>query len=250
MLDFENPKIQGSWRGEVKDRNDPEQNKRLKVYIEPLHENISDEDLPWAVPENGGQLGASDDGSYGEGGVPEENSWVKVTFDQGDPSCPIWHGTIEPADTLPDRFLGKEDSAYNTMDSNLESIETAPEKGSYPDSRGWVLGSGIVLEAQDNPDNTRMLVFHPSGFRFEVLDSGVHVKHVEGNLEEVVIGNKDVYVDGERVKEITGNSTTNTGKTHKIEAQDKIELVVGGSSITIDPDNITVDANSDVHLNP
>lgn len=205
MLDFTDPKIQGSWRGKVKNNNDPDQNKRLKVFIKPLHDGIADADLPWAVPVNEGQLGASQDGSYGEGGVPNEGSWVKVTFEQGDPSSPQWHGTIEPADSLPDRFLGNQDTAYDTINSNATSIEPGAETGSYPDSRGWVLESGIVVEAEDS-GSPRILIFHPSGFRFEVLSDGVHVKHVENDDKEIVIGDKEQDIDGDWTINIQGSA--------------------------------------------
>lgn len=225
--------VKGIWRAKVVDRQDPDENRRIKVFVKPIHEGISTQNLPWAVPREGGSIGGSPTGDqgYGEGGVPEKDSWVFVKFEQGDPMSPRWLGSAQPADSVPKRFRGEQDSAYDDIESNKVSgtvTEKSTQTGSYPDIRGWVLNSGIVIEMDES--GPRILVYHPSGFRYEVLSSGDVVEHVEGVSQKIATSDMEQSVGGDKIEEVSGDSEETVSGSKTIDA--------GGATIRMENGNI------------
>jgi uncharacterized protein involved in type VI secretion and phage assembly len=92
----------GLFRGVVKDNDDSSTSwpytGRLKIFVPQVYgEGIKDADLPWAepcLPMGGGRTKINgDEVSCGFVALPPIGSSVWVTFEQGDPSAPVWLGT-------------------------------------------------------------------------------------------------------------------------------------------------------------
>lgn len=222
----------GPWRGFVEDREDPEKSGRIKARIEPLHgkspENggsVPTGDLPWAypmdrqmAPSHLNQEGADNPGSLS---VPYEESWVWIWFDRGDPETPMYKSGARPKGVVPDRFKGDSDTAdtvanENTVDDKF--TEEGPETGQYPDSIGWTLQSGIVVEYDDS-DTPRIFRYHPSGWWEQVDSEGNKNEHIPGDQQEVTEGHKQEHVGMDRTSLVEGNEDEEIrgSETRKVE---------------------------------
>lgn len=93
---------------EVKDNKDPDYNYRVKVKIEGLHDNIADNDLPWAARLDSSFLGIKDDTSI-KHCLPEKNSKVLVLCVANDPNSLVYLGNIYKK---VDNVSPKEDDPY------------------------------------------------------------------------------------------------------------------------------------------
>jgi hypothetical protein len=246
----EPPKLDGEFRGLVRDRDDPEQSGRVKVFVEPIHRGIQTENLPWAIPHQSVVTGGTQDGDdYGSINIPNENTWVVIEFENGRPEQPIYKYEAVNQDQLPDRFQGSQDSVYDDISSNLGDSEPQATVSDYGDVRGFKLKNDIVVEYDDSDNNARILIYHPSGYRDEVLSNGTHVLHSEDDDIEVIAGTKiienaDIRLGTgqiERLVQATIDSKLNNHKHSFVNAH-------GSQSITDAPiEPILTDADKTDH---
>lgn len=208
----------GPWRGYVEDRNDPEKSGRVKARVEPLHgkspENggrVTTEDLKWAYPMNRevapSHLKRDGKQAAGSFSTPYEGSWVWIWFDRGDPQVPMYMPAARPKGVVPDRFKGESDEADKTASENTvddKFKENEPSTGSYPDSIGWTLKSGIVVEYDDS-GSPRIFKYHPSGWWEQIDSEGNKNEHVPGNRQDVTKGDQNTHVGGDRITLIIGD---------------------------------------------
>ncbi len=110
----------------------------------------------------------------------------------------------------------------------------------YPNKYPWVhvqeSESGHVFETDDTPSHKRLNKWHPSGTFEEITDSGKKTTKVVGGDYEIVIGGKNVYIQGACNVTIKGNSkvlfqgdltTEVTGNAYYNYRKDKIERIEG-----------------------
>lgn len=210
-----NTEYEGPVPGTVEQReNDPEgPHQRIKVRVEPIHGEIPVRHLPWAVPVEGSPLGSpspepSLDHDYGTINVPEVGSTVATYFENGDPIKVKYGRAMPDKNTIPKRFDGQEDEIFQTIQSNLISgdiSELETQLPNYPDVRGTLYASGVLFEIDEGDGTERLLWYHPSGWRHEVLPSGDHIIHVEGTQQIMVIDDQEIWVGGNLTEIIKGN---------------------------------------------
>lgn len=98
----------GKYRGFVTDTADPENRGRVKVAVPSV---LGDGTSQWAEPAFPYGGGAS----FGFVAVPPVDSAVLVEFIEGDPSAPIWTGTLwRTAGEVPDEHTGQETKVWKT----------------------------------------------------------------------------------------------------------------------------------------
>lgn len=111
--------------GTVIDNNDPDKLLRVKIRVNILHENISDEDLPWALP---GMLGSGNamTGAAGSISIPQIGSRVLVTFLDDSLYNAMYISWRVDANSIPAELLEDYPNAYGFIDSgnNLFFINT------------------------------------------------------------------------------------------------------------------------------
>lgn len=231
--EFNDPSLPDEiYRGVVVDREDPEQDRRLKVRIPgPINDGIADRHLPWAKPSTSDDVGSLPDVDAGTGGVPSIGATVKVDFIGGDPMDPVWGRPMQQKNSVPKRMLGEKDEAYETMESNLDGEvgERSPELGKYPDVRGTVYESGIVTEVDETDGQRRILRFHPNGYREEIFEDGVRVLHVEGESQRVVKGEAKRKFGSDYTRVVEGDVDDTVKGDVKRERQGSVEETNQGS---------------------
>ena len=75
----------GRWTGKVIDNDDPEKLGRVKIMVFGYYDELSEYAIPWAVPDIG-YIG----GSNGSFIIPENGTFLRGYFDQGDIQKPIY----------------------------------------------------------------------------------------------------------------------------------------------------------------
>lgn len=106
--------------GVVVNNADPQQARRLQVRVAGVHDDVPDEDLPWAVC--GMDAGRGPHSEAAAVAVPRIGALVSVEFQQGDPQNPIYTGGVSSSKTVPALF-----------------------KINYPDRSGFLLPNGTYF---------------------------------------------------------------------------------------------------------
>lgn len=143
-------KFDDHWTGKVIDNTDPLYMGRVKIRILGYYDEISDNAIPWALPE-ATYLGSS----KGTLVIPEVNTVVRGYFDQGDDQKPIYTG-IAP-------------SIENYATTQL--VEHVDEVFDYPNVMVLLHtdeGERVTL----NRSNGEMTVSHRSGTKIVITPSG------------------------------------------------------------------------------
>src|SRR5690606_2925684 len=83
---------------------------RVRIRIPALHRNVPDEELPWSMPNNGGQ--ANSGGGAGTVDIPPIGAKVFVNYDEQDPHNPRYGGSPTTDDVYGDNELLEEDYPY------------------------------------------------------------------------------------------------------------------------------------------
>lgn len=100
-LQVEVEKLTGFYRGVVEDNEDPLKAGRVRVRIHGVHtsskiktelEGIPTNELPWAEPVL--PIGEGSVSGFGVWGVPLQGSHVMCFFDNGNPLCPMYFGSM------------------------------------------------------------------------------------------------------------------------------------------------------------
>lgn len=222
--------VPGIWRAKVKKNDDREEEDkflgRVKVWVPQIHgEDYEDrvEDLPWAFPCFLHAFKDPDDEELKAGffGVPPEESWVYVIFENGDPDHPIYFGG----------WYGGEKG-----DTELNDFMQEDERSSarYPDIIGYIspldkrFRFRILNEDRfeiswwQDDEEKAIIEFDSQGFdpnnkptmRLEVKDDWmVKVKakkqiHIESEEDEVRIKCKRLVVEAEEKIEMTSEGTS------------------------------------------
>lgn len=246
-IEFDRSKIFApNWfRAKVVDNDDPKKEGRIRPMIEPLWGDLDVDEIPWAIPARSMFQGGSDQ-DYGSFSVPKVDSWVHIEFEHNDPNRMIYKKDVYFEGTTPDRFQGKEDDVFDEIESNLIDDEPSTSISDYPDSSGFISESGIVVEYSDEP---RILIFHPSGFRFEILENGDHVKHVEADNYKKVSKDDIITIEG-KLDEVIGESfLQEIGKDYDQEVGGMMEQDVSEERV-VNADSATIRMqNGIIYLN-
>lgn len=202
--------VQGNkLRGVVVNNNDPEKRGRVKVRYRDIHDNISDEDLPWSSPKEG--FGS---GSKGVGHVKVPPVGTTVFGSHQDNSLYHPEYTEGPA----------------TDDKKVDEL-TGDD---YPHNRGHVDHKGNYTFHQGKDDDNTVGFTHQSGSG-QVTDKDGNVTHmgagkykINGAKEIELIGKSPVKIHSQEAIDIRAPKVTvNAGSPDKpsdVKARDKPQL--------------------------
>jgi uncharacterized protein involved in type VI secretion and phage assembly len=174
--------FEGNFRGEVVDVADPLQAGRVRVRIHGVYDNLTVEQIPWALYADPFMGGSPNAGGFF---IPELNSKVWCFFENADFMYPVY-------------FAG--------APSMLDGIDEAKsENSTYPNNRVFKTRMGHVIEFDDSEGNKRIRIHHTSGTEIIMEDNGDLTELVKGNVTRIVEGNITETISGNVTREITGN---------------------------------------------
>ena len=216
-----NLKFNGIYRALVVSTADTEKLGRIRARVYPMFADIAAEYLPWAVPAMSIFTGAGLDTSvtpnvsYGSFCVPDENTFVFVFFENGDPYQPVY-------------FASAPTATYGLP---------ASRETNYPARR--VLRTLIGIEIYIDDTANELKVSHPTGTWLKIDQAGkvfVYSKddlsiEVEGNVEATVAGDVNVDVTGNVEATVAGD--VNVVAQGDINAESSTEINITAPTVNI-----------------
>lgn len=209
--------------------------------------------------------------------IPRIGQEVVIQFEDGDPDRPICTGMLYNADTMPPYGLpdnmtqsgiktnsSKGGGGFNELmmeDKKDEELVRLQSEKDYVEIIKNNATITIGMEKKDPGDLTQTIYANKTetiktGDMTFTVEKGNEIRHVEtdqtqtigGNQTEEVTGNVAVSVTGDQTHDTKGKFTETVTGAFKstvtgsitIESMQKIELKVGGNSITIDQAGITI----------
>ena len=171
--------------------------------------------------------------------LPRIGDEVMIAYEDGDPDRPLVVGSVyNGTNTVPMSLPSKQVKS---------GILTKSSKGGggyhmlvFDDTAGSEvvkLRSQKDLMVKALHDETRWI-----GNDHKETIIGNETREVDGNQTETVKGNVSKTVNGNESETIDGNDTNQVNRSYSLTAVQKITLTVGGSSITMDPESITIES--------
>lgn len=187
QMDKRSLDLNGFYRGEVLDNNDPTQNGRVKIKVFGVmaDESITADMLPWASPAFGVRNGSGS--GTGNFYVPRVNSRVWVFFECGDHMTPVYLAEA------PDGVNGQ--PSFRTTN--------------YPNRVGYRLDNGMQRYEDLESDVTRY--DHPSGNYYQTDGNGTLTENVVQDIIRNVTRDVQETVLQDVIKNITRNMTLTIG---------------------------------------
>jgi len=234
----------GFYRGVVVDNNDPTKSGRVTIRVFPMFRGVSDAALPWAILADTGFGGSANTGSVN---IPMIGSHVWLFFENGDHRFPVYFaGAPAIQNSSPDlpKTSREADPTISTVVSTQRKTGVAMASGGtwdeptqsqatvYPNNHVWKTSKGLTIELDETDGAMRFHIFHPSGTRVEVDNTGNEIHHVQGDSYDIVVGNGKIY--------ITGNADTTVDGNDGVKVGGNLSVVVGGNA------DITVTGNSTI----
>lgn len=252
-------RFDGFYRGVVVDVDDLTKSGRVRIKVYPMFESVDDDVLPWAIPADQTFGGSA---NIGSSAVPIVDSHVFCFFENGDHRFPVYFASA-PAiqNDVPDIPIlsDKDDGTVAAIDA-ASSISVSTAFGGswdeptsayaavYPKNKVFRSETGIIIEIDDTPDNVRFHIYHPSGSRLEIDDSGNTVEHVVATKTTVIVNDNNI--------EVQGNQNTTTGSKHgvkigtdgKVDVGNNYDIVVGSNCNITTGSNVTINASGSVNI--
>ena len=176
--------------GTVENRDDPLKLGRVKVRVYNMHsENqskTSTDELPWAVPMIPVNEGNLDKVGKSPTGIQVGTTVIGFFMDGKDANNPVIMGTLAG---IPNNQISNHDVPYYNKVLRTEG--------------------GHVIEIDDTLGQERIHVFHTSGTYVEINQAGRMVTKVVDDDVQVVVGNREVYIEGDVNIQVNGNYTLN-----------------------------------------
>ncbi len=188
--------INGLYRGEIINRDDPLKLGRCKVKVYQLFREIPESDLPWAWP---CFMGAGNPNS-GTFDIPPIGSTVWVMFEMGDPDHPVWMGG----------WWG----APNGNAETPEEMQSIP-----PDVKGWKTPSGHKIEFDDRDGSKGIRITDSAGNYIRIdTKNGVLEVFMNGDHTVTVTGDADISVNGAANVSIGAEANVTAGGPMQVRA--------------------------------
>jgi len=186
--------LDNSYIGRVVDNNDPDKIGRCKIRVFGIFDEVSDEDLPWAIGEQG--FVGSVVGSFI---VPPVGCTVSVNFENGDLYFPKYSRKVIDSSRLPK-------NATKNYPDTMVFFET---------------DNGTAFEIDRSNDEVTFV--HKSGLKVKFVIDGDSGK-ITGKMEDL-----DLKINGKTTIEAEAVNVTNNGKTD-ISLKDDFNMKVTGLS--------------------
>lgn len=182
----------------VVENNDPLFMQRIKVVIPEKLEGGVD-DLPWLLPLHPHVAGFGT--TYGVVNVPPVGAQVTVEFQNGSPYYGLVIGSVPE-----------------------KRFDPGPLKTNYPNRRGWIDPQGNYFYIDNTAGQNEIEVFHASGTRLRILNSGEVQIFTQSNTKIDVTGNADVSVRGSTSVQSDGALSVKTNSTMSLESSGAMSL--------------------------
>lgn len=176
----------------VVNNDDPRKLGRIRARIIGIQDGISNDALPWAIPDWDHADGSSN--ISGTFAVPKTNTKVWLRFQQGKPAFPMYCGFHEDLETR------MEESLYH-----------------YPNRKVFRMQNKamLVVDTEDNvayirnPGNVKIYIdgnveLEITGNVDELIRGNVR-RHILGNVDEHIVGNYRRTIDGNHDEHLVGN---------------------------------------------
>lgn len=201
--------------GVVEDRDDPEQNGRVRVRIYNVHGDPVEtpkNTLPWAVVLMPGFSASLKQVGVSATGLQINSTVFGFFMDGNDTMMPVIIGVLPGTGDLPKLAAGQ---------NTIEKQQIGPEpvsafRAKYPYNKVTQTESGHVIEVDDTPNFERLHTYHRSGTYTEIDHTGQRVNKIVGDDFEIVEKNQTIYINGNVNIRINGNYSIDVGGTCSI----------------------------------
>jgi len=171
--------------GVVEDRDDPEQQGRVRVRIYNVHGDIVETPtttIPWALILMPGYSASLKQVGVSATGLQLGSTVIGFFMDGNDTTMQVVFGVMPGRNDLPKLAAGQ---------NTINKIAVGPEPGSafnakYPYNKVTQTESGHVIEIDDTPNFERLHTFHRSGTYSEIDHTGQRVNKIVGDDFEIV----------------------------------------------------------------
>lgn len=194
--------------GVVEDRDDPLKQGRVRVRAYGIHGDkveIPVSSIPWATVLMPGFSASSNQVGISSTGLQLGSVAIGFFMDGKEAQQPIVLGSMPGKGDIPKLATGQ-----NTINKQPVAIEpSSAYNAKYPFNKVHQTESGHVIEIDDTPNFERMHTFHKSGTYTEIDSSGRRVNKIVGDDYEIVVKDKNVYIQGALTITAKGNITIN-----------------------------------------
>jgi hypothetical protein len=204
--------------GVVEDRNDPNQIGRVRVRIYGVHgdtiENPTNH-LPWAtvvLPATSSSLNFVGNSPTG---LQVGSTVFGFFMDGNEGQLPVIFGSLPGVGDPSQLAVG----IQSLNKKRVGNEPASPFKALYPFNKVNQTESGHAIEVDDTPGAERLHVFHRSGTYTEVDKKGNRVDKIVGDGYEVVVKDKNVYVQGNVNVTVKGNVNIVVEGTYNVESK-------------------------------
>lgn len=213
--------------GKVEDRNDPLKLGRVRVRIVNLHSDkqsrIATSELPWAYILNSPNSSSYQEVGISPTGIQVGSTVVGFFMDGKDGNNPVIMGTLVGINDNKND-VPAEAREINSIKKELVGPEPqSPYKSKYPYNKVIATEGGHYVEIDDTPNAERIHVYHKSGTYVEINQDGRYVTKVVDDDVEVVVKDKQVYINGDVNIQVNGSYTLNVNGP----------IVMNGSTINL-----------------
>jgi hypothetical protein len=259
------------WFGKVIDNaGDPEKLGRVKIRVYNHHDDneISDEDLLWAMPMTPTHSASSNGVGWSPTGIANGSIAVGFWVDGLEKNMPFLLGTyaakIKEKSANGQNSGNASTSSANSSSNNKSDVSPlalgnniikdhliGPEPKSayaakYPDNFVITTPSisnnanefkGIAVELDHTKDHERIRIYHPAGTYIEINEKGRMVIKTPDDRFDVVGNNSTIYVKGKLTVQVEGDAVVSVKGTANVTAgtlnvnADKGDVKVKGVSL-------------------
>lgn len=189
--------------GEVIDIQDPLQIARVKIKAHGVHDNIKDNDLPWAQV----MAPITQGGTEGLGnflGIQPGARVVGLFLDGQNSQVPLIMGSLPKYEEASDggssvNVLAKGEQTYpfEPQGGDCFTEPEDPYAAEYPHNKVYETKSGHLKEYDDTPEAERIREKHKSGTFYQMNPDGTMTTHVVNDRYTVIVGDDFLKITGE-----------------------------------------------------
>lgn len=253
---------------EVVDIDDEDMLGQYKIKINGFHDEVAEEDLPWAAPLNpimsASYKREGDDDAIGASptGIVKGSLVFGFFADGSTAKVPLIFGTIP---TIQQGDKDKHDVPKAAREINVWANKPllpfeprTPYAAKYPKNKVFRSETGHTIELDDTEGAERIHVYHTSGSYVEFRpDGSIAYKSKAGaDMYEIVGATKKTYIadnniieiDGDLKEEVGGNVSINVQGGVNINASDNINIT-SGKDITLKAGKFVILKGKIIYLN-
>jgi len=242
---------------EVININDQYKLGQCQIRIDGFHDELVDEDLPWAMPLLPITSASYQTPEFSEVGVSPTGimvgSFVMGFFADGSEArVPVIMGTMPAVkdDDIEKHDVPKLAREINTWTSKplLGPEPPSSYASKYPFNKVTRTQSGHVIELDDTPTAERIHIYHKSGTYVEISSDGKTVTKVAGDNYTILAKNDELFVQGDVNVIIKGNANIQIDGNLKTKVNGACDVEAGSELKISSPDPIVIQSGVSVSL--